>query len=125
MALSKSPPAWSACWICLRWNFSYSASASSLAISCEILPAWVKDGAFVHGQEAVELGDPVAHVHGHAAHGLAFGKDEVLLDEIVQRGEFRFVEVVLGDGDILLAHFRAAPVGQAHVGLGGCRRGRG
>ena len=38
-ALSKSPPAWSACSICLRWNFSNSASASSLAISCEIFPA--------------------------------------------------------------------------------------
>ena len=76
-------------------------------------------GAFVQGQEAVEFGDPVAHVHGDAAHGLAFGKDEVLLNEVVQRGKFLLVEIILGDGDILLADFRAAPVGQAHVGLRG------
>ncbi len=76
-----------------------------------------EDVAVVDGEEAVELGDPVAHVHGDTAHGLAFGKDEVLLDEVVQRGEFRLVEVILGDGDVLLAHLRAAPVGQAHVGL--------
>ena len=39
MAFSKSPSAASACWMRWRLNLSYSASASSLAISWEILPA--------------------------------------------------------------------------------------
>jgi len=46
-----------------------------------------------------------------------------LLDEVVQRGEFRLVEVVLGDGHVILAHFRAAPTGEAHVGFGGIGAG--
>ncbi len=62
-------------------------------------------------------------MHRDTPHGLALGKKQVLLDEVVQRGEFRFAEVVFGDGDILLADFRAAPVGQAHVGLRGVGAG--
>ena len=58
----------------------------------------------------MEPGDPVAHMHRGAAHGLAFRKDEVLLNEVVQRGKFLLVKVILGDGDIVLADFRAAPV---------------
>jgi len=58
----------------------------------------------------------------NAAHGLAFGEDEVLLDEVVQRGKFLLAEIILGDGDILLAYFRAAPVGQAMWGFAASAR---
>ena len=34
-----------------------------------------EDVAVVEAEEAVEFGDPVAHVHGDAAQGLALGKD--------------------------------------------------
>ena len=43
----------------------------------------IQNGALVQGQEAMEFGDPVAHVQGGAAHGLTFSKDEVLLNEVV------------------------------------------
>lgn len=86
-------------------------------------PRMRQDIAVIDGQECVELGDPIAHVHGDAAHGLALGKDEVLLDEVVQGGEFRLVEVMLGDGNVLFAHLGSAPMGQAHVGPGAVRAG--
>ena len=56
----------------------------------------------------MELGDPVAHMHRGAAHGLAFRKDEVLLNEVVQRSEFLLVKVILGDSDVVLADFCAS-----------------
>src|ERR1019366_1300181 len=85
-------------------NLPYSNSALVWAISWEMRP----DVALVECQEAVELLDPVRHVHGNAAHRLSLGKDEVLLHEVVQRGQLRLRQVVLGDGDILLANRRPA-----------------
>jgi hypothetical protein len=58
-------------------------------------------------------------VHGHTAHGLTFGEDQILLHQVVQRRQFRLVEIIPGDGDIRLAHLRPPPTGQPHVGLGG------
>ena len=74
--------------------------------------------AIIERQEAVEFGDPIAHGHGHSPQGLPFGKNEVLLHQVVEGGEFGFVKVVLGDGHVVLAHFRAALIGQAHLRLG-------
>lgn len=75
----------------------------------------VEDVALVEGEEGVELAGPVAHVHGNAAHRLAFGEKQVLLDQIVQGGQLVLLQVVLGDGDVLLADLTAPPTGQSHV----------
>lgn len=47
-----------------------------------------------------ELGDPVGHVHGDAAHGLAFGEDEVLFDEVIESREFFLLEVADGNDGV-------------------------
>jgi len=54
---------------------------------------------------------------GNAAHGLAFGKDQVLFNQVVQGQKFVFIQVILGNHYVLFAHFRAPPGGQAHIGL--------
>jgi len=77
-----------------------------------------EDVALVERQEGIQLLDPICHVHRNASHGLAFGEDEVLLDEIIECGQLRLSEVILGDRDILLANRCAAPVRQPDVGLG-------
>jgi len=46
---------------------------------------------------------------------LAFSKEQVLFDEIVQRGQLIFAQVVFCAGDSMLANFGAAPAGEAHV----------
>ena len=62
-----------------------------------------EDIAFVEIEKGVELGNPIGHVHRDAAHGLALCKNEVLLNEVVQGGEFGLGEVVFGNRDIGLA----------------------
>lgn len=42
-------------------------------------PGVAEDVAVVDGQKAMQLGDPVAHVHGDATHRLTFGEDQILL----------------------------------------------
>ena len=66
-------------------------------------PGVGEDVALVQRQKRVELGDPIRHVHGHAPHGLAFGENQILFHEIVQRRQFRFGEVIFGDDHILFA----------------------
>jgi hypothetical protein len=78
-----------------------------------------QDLPVVDVQKGVELGDPVAHVHRDAAHRLALGEDQVLLDQVVQGRQLVFGQIVLGDADVLLADLGPAPVGQAHVRLVG------
>jgi len=72
-------------------------------------PGVGQDVAFVQRQESVEPGDPVGHVHGLATHCLALGEEQVVLDQVVQRQQFVFGEIVLGDADVGLADFRASP----------------
>ena len=80
-----------------------------------------QDIAFVQGQEGVRAGYPVFHVHGGAASGLPFGKEQVLFHQIVQSEQFFFIQVILGNAHILLANFSAAPCGQAQIRLGAVR----
>ena len=58
--------------------------------------------AFVELKETVEFCYPVNHAHGNAPHGLAFSENKVLLNQVVQHGQFLFVQVVLGNDDIFL-----------------------
>ena len=41
----------------------------------------------LRAQEAVQLLDPIPHVHRNAAHRLPLREDEILLHEVVQRGQ--------------------------------------
>jgi hypothetical protein len=72
----------------------------------------VQDVALIKRQKAIQLLDPIRHVHRNAAHCLSLGEDEVLLNEIVQRGQLWLGQVVLSDRDILLADGCATPVSQ-------------
>ena len=66
----------------------------------------------------MQFADPVSHMHRQSAHGLAFCEDEILLDQIIERGEFCLIQIVLGDGDVNFAELCAAPIGEAHVRFG-------
>ena len=81
-------------------------------------PRMGEDVAGVEGKEAVELLDPVTHVHGDPAHGPAFGKDQVLFYEVIERCQFGLVQVVLGNGHIVLPQLGASPGSEPHIPLG-------
>jgi len=82
-----------------------------------------EDVALVEPRETIELGHPVAHPHGDTPHGLTLGEHEVLLDQVVERGQFRLIQVVLGDDRVFLARLGPSPVRETHVRLLAIRAG--
>ena len=102
----------------------------ALAVECVVLvsgmdsssimgdaPGVRENVALIELQKAVKLDYPVNHAHGNAPHGLAFSKNKILLDQVVQHGQLLFVQVVFGNGDIFFTRLCASPVGQPNVGL--------
>ena len=74
--------------------------------------------AFVEGEEAVGLDDPVGHSGFLPARGAFLGEVEEHGGKPVERFDLRGVEIVFRHRDIGLAHPIAGPGGQRHVGLG-------
>jgi hypothetical protein len=43
-----------------------------------------KNLTFIDRQKGIQFFNPIGHVHGDVAHGLAFGEDQVLLHQVVK-----------------------------------------
>ena len=79
--------------------------------------------ALADAEKIIQLGDPVAHIHGLAAAGLKLGEVEIHRNNEVEGLDFFQCEVILGHGHVRLVGAAARPGRQSHVGLGGVGAG--
>ena len=117
-----------------RWssntrNLPNSCTACALASSADTVPAPCKMARSLRVKKPSSL-VIVLHRHGDAPRCLPFGKNQILLGEVVEGAQFFFIQIILGDAHVRLADARTVPSCQPHirpaaVGTGGDQLGGG